>query len=59
LPVKKTVFDSPETNQFSTSANIASCRFIILLFENEDQEVFELKQDVVGRVDTIHELKKE
>jgi hypothetical protein len=46
-------FDSPEVTQLSTSSNIFSCKFIVLLFAHEGQEVFEARQDVVGRGDTL------
>jgi hypothetical protein len=32
---------------------ISSCKFIVLLFVYKGQEVFEVRQDVVGRGDTL------
>jgi hypothetical protein len=51
--VENDAFDSPEVTQLSTSENIFSFKFIVLLFAHEGQKVFEPRQDAVGRGDTI------
>jgi len=49
FPSKNIVFDSPEDIHSSTSENIISCKFIVLLFEHKGQKDLDVGQDVVAR----------
>ena len=57
FPSKNFNFGSSELIQLSTSKYIFSCKLILTRFAREVQEYLGLKQDVVGRGDTLKEAK--